>query len=744
MRILLVLLLAALPMRAMAAEPQTFVLPGPLGAETIDRMIPELAEQVIAGHHDGDRQRHLGTLFRLQMAAGKNAEAIASIRSLRALRDDPPAQPPLYLQYEIHAAARAQSPRGRAYAEHWNAAFAAHFGRLDSRVALQAEYSFGGDLPRMQADLDKVIAALSGRSELTLEEAVELIRVWQVHSAYAAFQPLFAPALRRNDARRYRVDRDAIVRTPDGVGLAVLVVRPAVETPLPALLTYTIYANDDWAWADAKKAAAYGYAGVVAYSRGKGRSTDAIVPFEHDGEDAAAVVDWIATQPWNDGRVGMYGGSYSGYTQWAALKHRPKALKAIATSATAAPGIDVPMEGGVFLNFMYPWPFYVAGNRSLDDATYQDSARWAALDRNAYASGRAYRELPAIDGQPNPVFSRWLQHPAYDEYWQRMIPQGEAFAAIDVPVLVTTGYFDGAQVGALHYFREHLRHRPNADHTLLIGPFEHFSMQTGVPPVVQGYTTDPVARVDLQALRLDWFDHVFKGLPKPALLAERVNWQVMGANTWRHARSLDDMAPQRMRACLSPDMADGMYRLSDRAQPDAGITQTIDFTDRTDVERAPSNSVVHAMLDPHAGLVFATAPFEQDTEIAGGFSGTLDFTINKRDADIALAVYELNPAGEYLDLGWWLQRASYNADRRHRTLLEPGASQRLRIDDTRLIGRRFIKGSRLVITLGIVKQPDRQLNLGSGKEPAEETLADAGESMRIRWQGSSCLEFGLR
>lgn len=50
-------------------------------------------------------------------------------------------------------------------------------------------------------------------------------------------------------------------------------------------------------------------------------------------------------------------------------------------------------------------------------------------------------------------------------------------------------------------------------------------MQSGVPPVVQGYEVDPSARIDLQALRLDWFDHVFKGAPRPAVLADRVNWR---------------------------------------------------------------------------------------------------------------------------------------------------------------------------------------------------------------------------
>ena len=70
--------------------------------------------------------------------------------------------------------------------------------------------------------------------------------------------------------------------------------------------------------------------------------------------------------------------------------------------------------------------------------------------------------------------------------------------------------------------------------------------------------------------------------------------------------------------------------------------------------------------------------------------------------------------------------------------------QRVRIADTRLLGRRLAAGSRLVVTLGIVKQPDRQLNLGSGKPPADETLADAGQPLEIRWFGSSHSVFPIR
>ena len=76
-------------------------------------------------------------------------------------------------------------------------------------------------------------------------------------------------------------------------------------------------------------------------------------------------------------------------------------------------------------------------------------------------------------------------------------------------------------------------------------------------------------------------------------------------------------------------------------------------------------------------------------------------------------------------------------------MLEPGEPQHLVVKDTRLIGRRLAAGSRLVVTLGVIKQPDRQLNLGSGKPSGDETVEDAGAPLQIRWRGDSYLDFGL-
>jgi hypothetical protein len=88
---------------------------------------------------------------------------------------------------------------------------------------------------------------------------------------------------------------------------AVLVRKKGVTARQPTALVFTIYAEAG-SYRQAKQGAAYGYAGMIAYTRGKAQSPDAIEPYEHEAQDAYDVIDWISKRPWSDGQVGMYGG----------------------------------------------------------------------------------------------------------------------------------------------------------------------------------------------------------------------------------------------------------------------------------------------------------------------------------------------------------------------------------------------------------------------------------------------------
>ncbi|WP_460731854.1 CocE/NonD family hydrolase [Lysobacter tyrosinilyticus] len=738
-----VLLLCAVP----SASAQQVRFTSATGDAALARTMPVLAERTLAVYREDDRDRYLANLFRLQLVAGRYPEAAATIRNLRELRAaNGLGATGLYVQYEVYAQAKAlQRAKSISFARAFEQAFRTVHAGLNDNAALQAQFSFRANLDAMQDDLRKALRQQRGKSSIALTDALELLRRYQVRQAYAAMAPLAGTLIAEDDARRYVADADVLVRTPDGANIAALMVRPkSASKPLPTLLQFTIYANDDWSLADAKRAAAHGYVGVVAYTRGKGRSPDAVVPYEHDGDDARAVIDWISQQPWSDGRVGMYGGSYNSFAQWAAAKRLPRALKALMTSASAAPGIDIPMQGNIFMSFLYPWPFYVGNNHALDDATYGDQKRWDALNRNWYRSGQAYRDLDRIDGTANPIFHRWLEHPGYDAYWQAMIPYQREFAAIDIPVLATSGYFDGALVGVQYYFNEHTRYNRRADHTLVIGPYEHFTMQTGVGRVVQGYEVDPVANVDLQDLRFQWFDYVFKGTAKPELLKDRVNYQVMGANVWKHAPSLAAMSNGALRMYLLAGEGKQNRLSTERPGHNSVIEQRIDFTDRGDGDWTAPLLSVTPTLDDHNGLVFTSAPMEQSTEVSGLLSGRLDFVANKRDLDVSVALYERMADGRYLQLTTYMGRVSYARDRNHRRLLTPGKRQRVDFVSERATSRLLQPGSALVAVLSINKQPDLQINYGSGKDVSDETVADAGEPLQVQWRGGSYLDIPVR
>jgi uncharacterized protein len=543
---------------------------------------------------------------------------------------------------------------------------------------------------------------------------------------------------------------DVRVPTPGGATVCALIVRPRQAAPLPTLLQFTIYNDAEAMLRDARRAASKGYAGVIGLTRGKGCSADEIVPYEHDGADAAALIDWIAGQSWSDGQVGMYGGSYSGFTAWAAAKYHPRALKALMVGAPNAPGIDSPMEGNVVWNFIYPWPFFTADNKSLDNATYQDTARWDRLNRDWYLSGRSYRDLEKIDGKPNPIFERWLEHSSYDPYWQRLIPYREEFAGIKIPVLQTAGYYFGGPGAAVYLLQQHLKYQPQAEHYLIIGPYDHFMAQRGTATAdgdvrqLSGYTLDPAALINLVELRFQWFDYVLKGGPKPALLADKINYQVTGANLWKHAASIAAMANGSVRYYLAAGSATGTdraHRLSPAQPPGGVIRQSVDFARRRAADlNTAGGGVQDRQLDSSNGLVFLSAPLAEPLEMSGLFSGHLDFITNKKDFDFQVALYELTAAGDYIQLAPYWSRASFVGDPSQRHLLRPGRRESLDFRSMRLMSRQLATHSRLVAVLSIIKESGRQINYGTGRDVNDETIADAHVPLNISWFSSSYLE----
>ncbi|HYN83297.1 MAG TPA: CocE/NonD family hydrolase [Gemmatimonadaceae bacterium] len=717
--------------------------------------MPRLATQVLADYRDTSRARYLDNRFRLEMLLGRYADAASSLAALRQVQQDTTASTrALNVQYEILSAAMT-APVETPFAERFATAFRSRFADLDDAAAAWASRTILQSPRTVAGDLRWATPNLNGRTSVSLDEALTLLRVFNAVATYRRFAGLPAASVAEDDARRYVMETNIAVRTPDQATVCTFVTRPrAARGKLPALMQFTIYADSIASLREALLTAAHGYAGVVAHTRGKACSPDEIVPYKYDGMDAAAVIDWIAQQPWSDGRVGMYGGSYSGFTAWAAAKYMPAPLKAMMVGAPAAPGIDVPMEGNVFWNFLYPWPFYTTNNRWLDNDTYNDFGRWNRLNRAWYTAGRSYREMEKIDGTANPVFAQWLAHPALDSFWRSTVPQGSDYARINIPVLQTAGYLFGGPGGALWYFREHYRNNPQAQHYMLWGPYDHLQAQRGVVTAqsdtatfIAGYEIDPVARIDiLRRLRYPWFDHVLKGAPRPALLVDRINYEMMGANVWRHAPSVAAMSTSRMRLYFNAQASGATYTLTPApGAVGSAVTLTVNLADRSDVDAPFVGGLLDSVLDTANAVTFVSEPLPDSLDVAGPLSGHLELVANRRDFDFVITLYELLPDGQYFQIVPFTARASYTASPSERRLLKPNQVERLDFGGgIRLMARHVAAGSRIVVTLAIPKSPRQQINYGTGRDVSDESIVDAAAPLTIRWLPGSYVELPVR
>jgi uncharacterized protein len=740
---LIVWLAVGLPALALAQD-LDFRPPASATDPSVPAVMRDLAGRILPVYQENDPERYLSNLSALQMVAGDYASAYATRQSLLERRRNANAGRPTgrALVYDIYVRARAieaqvRTPFAKAYAQAYRDAV----NRVEDQDAYTLEGWLTTPLPVLQDGLQRAFDQRRAKGSIPLNEAMDVIWAWFAYEAYRSFGALVRPLVAEESQRRYIIEDNLEIKVGKAT-LAATMIRPRLDTsPLPALLELAIAESTQ----DPREAAAHGYVGIVAYARGQRGTPGRTTPFQYDAEDAHAAIEWITKQPWSNGRVGMQGSGYSGYVAWSAAKKLPVALKAIVTSDPMAPGVDLPMSGGIFLNSAYRWTYDVM--REPDEKNPVPETRWRALDEDWYKSGRRYREYPVLPGAHSALFRSWLNHPSYDRYWQKMIPFREDFSRISIPVLTMTGYYSRGEVGALYYFTQHHRYNTRANHTLLIGPWDERGMPRGAPSWLRGFQLDTAAIVDPRELRYEWLSYALKGGQKPQLLAERVNYQLAGANEWRHAPSLATLEKDRLRFYLEGNANGDRNRLAEsKSEEVTFLPQTFDFADRTDASWAPAPDLVLRRLEAHNGEFFVSEPLKQPLDVAGQFTGHLDFRVNKMDADLNIAFYELTPGGEYVKLfdPAYTFRASYAQDRVKRQLLRAGQRQQLPFRSERMMGRRLQAGSRLIMLLGVSKRADQQINYGTGDDVSEESIEDADVPLRIRWYNNSYIEIPVR
>lgn len=707
----------------------------------LEKQVPGLAQQVIpllqsAKYRPENTVDLMDNLFRLQLVAQDYKNSLASLSENRNLFADHNMGGYRYIGFELYSLAKMEQKESNiSFPNALQKVFNQKYESLPENLIPRLELALNGDVKESRKLLKTLLDKQKGKDSIDYRTALALCKSYLSYKTYSSIKPQVMQLLASKDKEKF------ITETKDlkinGNTLTITIVRKKENTsPLPVILTNNIYAGpiDNFL---GKRAATYNYVGAVVNTRGKRNSNDINNPFEHESEDIYKVIDWVSKQPWSNGTVGMVGGSYLGFSQWAAVKKLHPTLKTIVPQVAVGIGIDYPAQNNVFMSYMLQWIQYVTNNKFTDEADFTNAVKWDSIFSKWYKSGKSFRSLDKISGKPSKIFQRWLDHPGYDEYWQKMVPYKEDFSKINIPILTTTGYYDDDQIGALYYFKQHHLYNKNADHYLVIGPYNHGGAQNFGFTYVNGNPIDPVARISIDDLAFSWFDYILKGGKKPEILKDRINFQVMNTNTWKHVADLDKMH----NAALKFYLQDKKNTSSVFSKPESQsfTKQTVDFKNRNQKDTYYKVSKKDSIKTTNS-IAFESEILDKDIIMSGNLSGVFNVSINKKDFDTDTYLYQISPDGKSYLLSTHIVRASYAKNNENRQLLEPYKMEQIPIKNSYVMSRKIEKGSKLLLLVGVNKNPNWQINYGSGKDVSDETIKDSGEPLEIKWYNDSYVE----
>lgn len=520
----------------------------------------------------------------------------------------------------------------------------------------------------------------------------------------------------------------------DGIKLNATVYKPKkMDAPLPVVFTLTPYIADTY-HPRAKYFSENGYVFALVDARGRGSSEGRFEPMLQEAKDGHDVVEWLARQPWCNGKVAMWGGSYAGYNQWATAKEFPPHLKTIVPAASAFAAVDFPFAKNIFYPYEMQWQTFTSGATGNGNL-FGEQSFWIQKYRELYLSHGAFRSLDEIVGNPSPVFQRWVSHPEQDAFWDAYNPTDADFARLDLPILTITGHYDGDQAGAMEFYRRHMKHASPAArerHYLLIGPWDHAGTRTPKKEF-GGLDFGEKSVLDLNDLHRQWYDWTLKEGKEPGFLKKRVAYYVAGAGEWKYADSLEATAPGKRMLYL--DSAGGRANdvfqsgtLSDRkpgrSEPDKYTYDPLD-TRPAELEREEVEAYIadqsYALNLFGSGLVYHSPPFDRDTEITGYVRLSAWISMDVPDTDIAATLSEIQADGKSIALTQDQVRARYRESLRKAILVRPGEVARYDFDGFTFFSRRIRKGSRLRLVLRAPNSIYTQKNYNSGGVVSEET-----------------------
>lgn len=349
------------------------------------------------------------------------------------------------------------------------------------------------------------------------------------------------------ESNSVKVESNLMVPMRDGITLFADLYRPDKPGPFPVILQRTPYDKTSplaMGMLDPLRAARNGYAVVIQDTRGRYESDGEFYPFIDEINDGYDTVEWAASQSWSTGKVGMYGASYVGATQWLAAIARPPHLVTIIPNVTASNYYDGwTYQGGAFeLGFNVSWTLLqlsLANFKNISSHKNLPPALGEQLGQAVDTMESSFRflplkEFPHLKQGLADYFYDWLAHPDYDDYWKR-ISIDENRSQLDIPTYNIGGWYDIFLGGTIKNYlgMKAAKEQKRGSQKLLIGPWQHSSRGTSlVGEHYFGLAADAMG-IDLDGTHLRWFDYWLKNIDNGITDEPAVRLFVMGDNIWR-------------------------------------------------------------------------------------------------------------------------------------------------------------------------------------------------------------------
>jgi uncharacterized protein len=493
----------------------------------------------------------------------------------------------------------------------------------------------------------------------------------------------------------------------DGTVLRADIYRPHTADAVPVILMRTQYGKSD-AQAGSRYQppdwfASHCYLVVIQDVRGQGTSGGTFSEYTHDMEDGYDSVEWAAALPGSNGKVGMYGSSYVGATQWLAAVAAPPHLATIVPANTASDYYDGwTYEGGEFrLAFVQPWAMGLATSsaKNRNDQAAAAQLKAASAEPTRWMEFRPFKDLPPMQPQ-NPAvapwYFDWIRHSTRDDFWQQFSIR-DRYPSVRVPVLHFEGWYDAFLAGGTENFAGMVAHGGTQlardNQRLVVGPWDHVNWgRPGSTPAPLLKDVGAVGDSPINDLMLAWFDHFLKGRQSDVAGKPRVDYFVMGADSWRSATSWPLPQTKWTTFYLSgPGGSDERKGELMSTAPGAQPPDTYAYDPAFPAPSLGGHSCCGAQSGPQGPydqlpveqrsdvLVYSSAPLEHDTEVTGPISVRLWAQSTATDTDFTAKVTAVKPDGTVINLNNGILRTSFRDSLSDPIPITPGRPYELQI-----------------------------------------------------------------